>query len=582
MTSSTEPSEPTLLRAALGRCRPIFVGLLGFSAALHILGLAGPVFSLQVFDRVLNGRSMVTLALLLGITLFLLSLQALLEGVRSRLLVRAGIRFDDLVAAPVFDRLVAAGVATPRNAAHANAFRDLDQVREALAGPAALALLDAPYIPLYLLICFILHPLIGLVVVVCGVALAGLAVLNEVGTRASLRRAQIDALGAAERAAAAHRHAEVVQALGMVPAVRGAWTLSRDRMLGWQAQASDRTGGISAASRWVRMLLPVLATAVGAALVVRGDITAGVLIASSMLAARALMPIDQLVTSWRGLQGARLAWERLEAMMAETKPTAPGLPLPRPIGHLDVTRLVAVPPGSRQPALRGISFSLQPGQILGVVGPSGSGKSTLARALLGLQPALAGEIRLDGARLDQRNPDTLGRDLGYLPQDSVLFAGTVAENIARFQPDASAEQVLDAARAAGVHDLILALPDGYDTRVGDGGQGLSGGQRQRIALARALYGSPALVVLDEPNAALDGAGEDALAFALSGLKARGCAVVLMTHRIAVLGATDILLVLDGGLVRAFGPRDQVIAALSRPTPPADPQPQSTMTHEVPA
>ncbi len=553
---------PSPLDDALRRCRGGAVMLLAFSAALNVVAFAGPLFSLQVFDRVLNARSEETLVLLLALTLFLLALQAALESVRSRVLVRLGLRFDEAAAPGIFDRLVGAGLVAPRNRAMAGAVRDLDCVRDGLAGPPALALLDAPFIPLYLAACFLFHPLIGWTVVACGAALGVLAWCNDRATNGPLSRAHAAAIEAGERAADAHARAELVQALGMLAPVRALWSTSRDAMLGWQALASDRTGAVAAASRLVRLVLPVAATALGGWLVIRGEITPGVLIASSMLAARALLPIDGVVGSWRALQGARAAWARLRDLERTVSSAPVRTVLPRPSGRIDVARLVLVPPGSTRPALRGVSFDLMPGEALGVVGSSGSGKSALARALTGTFPPLAGEIRLDGARLDQFDPGRLGADLGYLPQDPALMPGTVAQNIARFRPDATAEAVTAAARAAGAHDLILALAQGYDTIVGEGGSGLSGGQRQRVALARALFGDPSVIVLDEPNAALDGAGEEALMQALAALRARGATVVLMTHRTGVLGAVDKLLVLDQGQARAFGPRDQVVAAMN--------------------
>lgn len=552
----------TTLRQALARCRAPLVALIGFSAALNVIGFAGPIFSLQVFDRVLSARSETTLLLLLALAVFLLLLQALIEAIRSRLLVRVGVQFDDAAAAPVFNRLVGAGIVAPRHAGHANAVRDLDQVREFLAGAPALAFLDAPWIPIYVGACFLLHPFVGLLVLGCGLALAGLAWVNDAATRGPLERAQAEALATSERAAAAHRQAEAVQALGMLPILRERWAEGRDALLGWQAQASDRAGAIAAAGLFVRLLVPVAATALGAWLVIRGEITPGVLIAATMLAARALLPIGQVVASWRAFQGARTAWTRLAALERAVELPRPRLTLGKPTGRLDVSRLVAVPQGSTRPALRNVSFSLEPGETLGVVGPSGSGKSMLARALVGVAPMLAGEIRLDGARLDQWDPARLGVEFGYLPQEAALFAGSIAENIARLRPRAPAEAIIEAATAAGAHEIILELPQGYDTPIGDGGHGLSGGQRQRIALARALYGDPAFVVLDEPNAALDGAGEAALLAALAGLRRARRTVVVMTHRLGVLSAVDKLLVLEHGQVRAFGWRDQVIAAIN--------------------
>lgn len=551
------------LRQAFRRLRPAFGALVGFSAASHLVGLAGPIFSLQVFDRVLNGRSLATLGLLLAITVFLLALQALLEGIRSRVLVRIGTQFDDEMAAPVFRQLLSAGVVAPRNQAHANAIRDLDQIRDNLAGPSAIAFLDAPFIPIYLFACFLFHPLFGLLVLVSGVILAALAWLNEAKTRNLLRNAQEEALASNEMALAYHRQAEVISAMGMLPAMALHYRRRRDAVLGWQGGASDRSGAIAAQSRLVRALLPVLATALGAWLVLGGAITPGVLVAAAMIAARALMPIDMLVTSWRGLQGARLSWERLEALEAIVPSKEVGTRLPRPRGHIEVSRLVVAPPGTFRPGVRNVSFSLRSGQVLGVIGPSGSGKTTLVKALVGAIAPLGGEIRVDGALVQQYDPDVLGAALGYLPQDSQLFAGTIAQNIARFEDAPDVQAILSAARRARVHDLVTTLPQGYDTVIGDGGQGLSGGQRQRVALARALYGDPAILILDEPNAALDGDGENALLAAVAELKAAGTTIVIVTHKLPILALADVVLMLDAGEQRVIGPRAKVFEAISQ-------------------
>lgn len=567
-----DPATPSRLRAALARCRGGFIALLGLSAALNLLAFAAPLFSLQVFDRVLSSRSGTTLALLLALTLFLLLLYAVVEGIRSRLLVRLGVLFDDAAAPAAFDAMAAAGIANPRDTAVAETTRDLDAVREGLAGQPALALLDLPWVPLYLLACFLLHPWLGWAVLGCGLLLAALAWANDRATTHALNRAHGQSLLAADRARAAHRQAGMLRSLGMLGRSRERWAGARDAMLGWQALASDRAGLVAAAAKLVRFAAPVLATAVGGALAISGEITPGTLVAAALIAARALVPIDMATSGWKGLQAARAAWARLLELERRHPPAPARTPLPPPTGRVEVSRLVVVPEGGGKPALRGVSFALEAGEVLGVVGPSGSGKSTLARALVGAAAPLAGEVRLDGARLDQWDAAALAPHLGYLPQDGGLVAGTVAENIARLDPDPPDGAVVAAAKAAGAHELVLALPEGYETRLGDGGRGLSGGQAQRVALARALYGEPALLVLDEPNAALDADGEAALRAALADLKARGATVVLVTHRTGVLAAADKLLVLEEGNVRAFGPRDSVIATLNGAGEPARPRP----------
>lgn len=560
MSTSKEFQEPGTLSAALSQCRPIFVSLLGFSVVLNVFALAGPVFSWQVYDRVLNSRSGTTLVLLLALVVFLLVMQAVIEGVRSRILVRAGLRFDEIAAPMVFDRMISAGAASPHSATRAAAMRDLAQVRETLAGPPILAFLDAPWIPIYIGLCFLFHPLIGWTVLGFGIALLVLALVNDRATRQPLAEAQLRAMVAMERAAASYRRSDVLKALGMQRAVRDHWQFAHDGALGWLALASDRMGVVVAGTRLVRLMVPVGATAVGAWLAIEGLVTPGLMIAASILAARALLPVDQIVSSWRSFTEARQAWRRLQDLEAATRDHAPRTRLPAPRGDLVVRSLVVAAPGSLRPVLSGVSFQLAAGDVLGVVGPSGSGKTMLARALVGIAEPAGGDLRLDGASLDQWESDVLGTYVGYLPQDVLLLEGTIAQNIARFS-DARPEDVVDAARLAGAHDMIVGLPRGYDTPIGDGGDGLSGGQRQRVALARALFGAPPLVVLDEPNAALDGPGETALLNAIASLREGGRTVVIMTHRLGVLSAVDKLLVLDGGQVRAFGQRDRVIAAL---------------------
>ncbi|WP_406856693.1 type I secretion system permease/ATPase [Alsobacter sp. KACC 23698] len=560
MPLSNDPREPGALSVALSQCQPIFTSLLGFSVVLNVVALAGPVFSWQVYDRVLNARSGATLALMLALVVFLLVTQAIIEGVRSRILVRAGLRFDELAAPVVFDKMIAAGASSPHSPTRAAAMRDLAQVRETLAGAPVLAFLDAPWIPIYIVLCFLFHPLIGWTVTGFGLVLLLLALGNDRLTRRPLAEAQLRSTVALERAAASYRRSDVLRALGMQRAVRNRWQSAHDAALGWQALASDRMGVVVACTRLVRLLVPVGATAVGAWLAIEGLVTPGLMVAASILAGRALLPIDQIVSSWRSFVDARHAWKRLHDLEQVTRGERPQTRLPAPRGDLLVNGLSVAAPGSLQPVLRGISFQLSAGDVLGVVGPSGSGKTMLARALVGIAEPAAGELRLDGASLDQWASDALGQYVGYLPQDVLLLEGTIAQNIARFS-DSRSEEVVDAARLAGAHDMIVGLPRGYDTLIGDGGDGLSGGQRQRVALARALFGTPPLVVLDEPNAALDGPGEAALLRAVASVRKSGRTVVIMTHRLGVLSAVDKLLVLDGGQVRAFGQRDRVIAAL---------------------
>ncbi|WP_150629530.1 type I secretion system permease/ATPase, partial [Pseudomonas fluorescens] len=431
----------------------------------------------------------------------------------------------------------------------------------------------APWLPIYVIATFLFHPWLGVFTVIGSLILAGLAVWNELTTRKSMSEANRLSVASSSYVNSTLHNAEVIQAMGMLTPLRRRWFNVQQRVITEQGEASDRSSRIAALSRFVRMTWQSLALGLGAILVIENQISAGVMIAVSVLLGRAMAPAEALIGSWKQMGNAKSSYERLNRLLTEFPKAAPGMPLPPPTGALSIDRLVIIPPGMQKPAVNGVTISLAKGEVLAIIGPSASGKSSLARAMVGIWTARQGSVRLDSAEVGQWSREALGPYLGYLPQDIELFDGTIAENIARFG-EVDASKVIEAAQLAGINEMILHFPKGYDTLLGTGGLGLSGGQKQRIGLARALYGHPALVVLDEPNSNLDDAGEAALVQAVRKLKANGCTVVLVTHRPSILGAVDKLLFLKDGVQTLFGPRDQVLKTLVPPTPPKAVEPRN--------
>ncbi|CAA7625497.1 type I secretion system permease/ATPase [Magnetospirillum sp. UT-4] len=557
-----DQTTPSPIRRALASCRGAIAATAGFSLFGNLLLFVSPLYMLQVYDRVLSSRSGSTLLMLTLIAGFLLAVLGIIEAVRSRVLVRAGARLDRLLASATFAGVFETAVKKP-GAGGGQVLRDLDSVRDFATGPAILVFCDAPWAPLFIAVAFLLHPLLGLVTLVGAVAIFALAVINEVVTRKALKDSAAVSFQAGGFAEASLRNAEVLHAMGMMPQMAKRWLLRHDTALALQARAADRAGTLLAVSKFVRLFLQSAILGVGAWLALDDAISGGAIVAASIIMGRALAPIEMAVGHWKGFVAARGAFARLGALLAETDAGPARLALPRPKGAVALERVFAVPPGSRTAVLKGVSFAIEAGEVLGIVGPSAAGKSTLARVMVGVWPAGAGTVRLDGADLATLPRDQVGPALGYLPQDVELFDGTVAENIARFG-DIDAAKVVEAATKAGVHEVILSLSDGYDTRIGESGRALSGGQRQRVALARALYDDPALVVLDEPNSNLDTAGEQALVEAVGGCKARGATTIVVTHRLSILATVDKILVLNAGEVELFGSRDEVMARLARP------------------
>jgi ATP-binding cassette subfamily C exporter for protease/lipase len=542
----------------------------GFSFAINLLLLVPALYMLQVYDRVLSSRNEVTLLMLTLVMVVLYLLEAALEYVRSAVLVRASAALDLQLNNRVFDASFGQYL-QKRGANPGQAFVDLASVRQFLTNQGLFAFFDAPWTPIYIAVIFLLSPWLGLFALLAGALLFGMAFLNERMTGPVLAQAGRAAAAANNYASSHLRNAEVIEAMGMLGNLRRRWFARHADFLGAHAQASDRAASINAVTRFLRLATQSGILGLGALLVIENALTPGGMIAASILLGRALAPVELAIATWRGFVSARGAYTRLDALLEAHPRTGGKLALPRPEGAVAVENLLLGAPGSSAPILKGLNFRVAPGMLVAVIGPSASGKSTLARALVGVWAPIAGAVRLDGADVHSWGKDQLGPWIGYLPQDVELFEGTIAENISRFG-ELDPEKVVRAARRAGVHDLVLHLPQGYDTQIGDGGLALSGGQRQRIALARALYGDPALLVLDEPNANLDEAGDAALIAALRMLKEEKRTVFVMTHRANVLSVSDAVILLANGTVQAHGPRDAVLKALAlRPVGEAVPE-----------
>jgi PrtD family type I secretion system ABC transporter len=545
--------------------KPYFIWAGVFSLAINVLLLAAPLYMLQVFDRVVTSRSHETLLMLTVAALAALAAMAALDAVRGRLLAAAGLALDRRIGPRVLHGILEAS-RTPNSAPQAGhgapSLRDVATLRAFLVGPGVIALFDAPWLPFFLGVIFLFHPLMGAIALGGALLMCLLAFLNERLTRRPLERTQAAGRRAGRFIDSGLRNMEVIAGLGMLPAVARRWAGLNDAALGHHAEASAVASGFSAGIKLARQFVQIAMLAAGAYLVVQQEVTAGVMIAATILLGRALLPVETLVAGWRSLVEARASWKRVRHSMDSLKGTSTTEVLPPPQGALEAERVVFGVPGRDAPLLRGVSFRLAPGESLGIVGPSAAGKSTLARVLIGVWRPAGGAVRLDGADVATWPRDRLGPHIGYLPQDVELLGGTVADNIARYsEPDPA--EVIRAAERAGVHELVLRLPKGYETEVGEGGAALSAGQRQRIALARALYGNPRLVVLDEPNASLDHEGERALLGALESLRKDGVTVVIIAHRPSLMRGIDKLLVLREGAVEAFGPCADIMRRVTR-------------------
>jgi len=560
-------SRPSELRTALIALRPRFWRATGFSLVAALLVLAPTGYMLEVYDRVVNSRSHMTLAMLTLLVLAAYAVMEVLEWTRAELMREAGMTLDRQLSTRIFNaifeanlRRLSGGTAQPMN--------DLRTVREFLHSPALMGLQEAPVALVFLVLIFAISPVLGWAALLGALLQTFLAWLTERSTQPPLIAANRTAIAAQQYVDDSLRNAQVIESMGMLRDIHRRWMLRQREFLGLQAQASDAAGSFQAASRLVQQVMTSLLLGLGAWLLLRNELSggAGMMIVGSILGGRVLAPLAQVISQWRTVVNVRDAWSRLEQLLTQLPQRPDAMSLPPPTGALTVDNLVAAAPGSPAPILRGVQFALRPGEVLAVIGPSASGKTTLARLLVGLWPAASGKVRLDGADVFTWDKAELGPHVGYLPQGVELFEGTLAENIARFG-EVDHAKVEAATRAVGLHEFIMALPQGYDSPAGRDGAMLSGGQRQRVALARALYGAPAYVVLDEPNSSLDEAGDAALTQAIQTLKQRGTTFVVMTHRTSVLPVTDKMLVLRDGSQQAFGPRDEVLAALQKAAQP---------------
>jgi ATP-binding cassette subfamily C protein len=542
----------------LASVRHAFWGLAVFSGLSNVLMLTGSFFMLQVYDRVLPSRSIPTLLGLLGLAIILYIFQGALDLVRTRLSGRVGRHLEETLGTRMYDAVVRMPLKTRGDGDGMQPMRDMDQVRTFLASGGPTALFDLPWMPLYVGICFYFHFWIGVVTLVGACVLVFFTILTEARTRGATKASAKFAMSRNALAVEGRRNAEVLRAMGMGRRAADRWNEANRHYMAANEAANDVASGLGGVSKVFRMILQSGVLAVGAYLVIHQEATAGIIIAASILTARALAPLELAIANWKGFTAARQAARRLDQLLILLPKEDEPMELPPPAQSLSVDRIHVVPPGAERPVLQNVSFGLSGGQGLGIIGPSGSGKSSLARALVGVWPHLNGKIRIDSAALDQWSSEALGRHIGYLPQDVELFDGSIAVNIARFDPDATPAAVLEAARAAGAHELILSFPEGYGTRIGESGMSLSAGQRQRIALARAFYGNPFLVVLDEPSSNLDSEGEAALTKAILSVRNRGGIVIVVTHRPKSLDGVDHVLVIADGTSQAFGRKDDVL------------------------
>jgi len=552
------------LAAALRECSGALVGIIVFSGLMNLLTLTGPIFMLQVYDRVVPSKSVATLLGLSLITAVLYGALGFFDQLRARVLIRVGAYVDEVIHPKVFKAVVTMPLRTALPGDGLQPLRDLDQIRNFISGGGPAAFSDLPFLPIQIIICFLIHPFIGWATVFGASVIFVLTLATDLTVRRLTLQVSEKSSQRLAVLEAGRRNAEALRALGMVGRVAERWAAINRAYEDSHVKVLERSGGFAGVSRVFRMMFQSGVLGVGAYLVISGEASFGVIIAASILSARALQPVEQLVANWRGFVASRQGWRRLKATLANFPDNAQPMELPPPRTSLAVESLAVVPPSSQRPAVVDVSLMLQAGNGLGIIGPSGAGKSSLVRAMIGAWMPFRGRVRLDGASLDQWEPDALGRHIGYLPQDVELFAGSVAENIARFEADADPALIVQAARAAGVHEMILRLPNGYSTEIGEAGSSLSAGQRQRIALARALYREPFIVVLDEPNSNLDAEGDAALTQAILSIRQRGGIAIVVAHRPSALEGCDLVLAMTNGAVAAFGQKEEVLRKVLRP------------------
>jgi PrtD family type I secretion system ABC transporter len=549
---------------ALRACRAAFIGVGLMSCVINVLYLTGSIFMLEVYDRVLPSRSVPTLVGLVVLAAGLYIAQGVLDLLRGRVLGRIGTSLDEAINARVFETIVRLPLLMGNRTEGLQPLRDLDNVRSFLGSQGPGAFFDLPWLPLYMAICFAFHWLLGVTALVGAIILITLTLITEFMSRSPAKEAMTLAARRNDLAAASRRNAEVLVAMGMSGRLGRRWSEANENYLAGNQRASDIAGGLGAVAKVLRMMLQSAVLAVGAYLVIYQEATGGIIIAGSILSARALAPIDLAIAHWKGFVAARQSWHRLNLLLQQMPQAAAQTLLQAPTKRLSVEAVSLAAPGDQRVIVQDVTFALEAGSGVGIIGPSGSGKSSLVRALVGVWVPFRGKVRFDGAALDQWSPNVLGRYVGYLPQDVELFAGTVAQNICRFDPEAKSDDIIAAAKEAGVHDMIIKMREGYDTQVGEQGAALSAGQAQRIALARALYGDPFLIVLDEPNSNLDSEGDEALTRAVRSARERGAIVVVVAHRPIGIEGVDQILVLKEGRMQAFGPKETVLAQVLQP------------------
>jgi PrtD family type I secretion system ABC transporter len=555
------------IATVLASCRGAFLGLGLFSGLSNVLMLTGSFFMLQVYDRVLPSRSVPTLVALAILAGLLYAFQGVIDHIRSRINIRIGVYFDEMLSSRIYDAIVRFPLRARGDGDGLQPLRDLDQVRSFLSGGGPSAFFDLPWVPLYLGICFLFHFWIGMTALVGTIVLVVIALLTELLTRVPTKTAAGFSANRNALAAAGRRNAEVLRAMGMTRRIGTLWSEANRKYLYAHQQASDVTSGLGGISKVIRMILQSGVLAVGAYLVIQQEATGGIIIAGSILTSRALAPIELAIAQWKAFVACRQALRRLHQLFTLLPKEAELMELPSPNASFSVESISVVPPGEQRMVVRDVSFALKRGHAVGIIGPSGSGKSSLARAIVGVWPLALGKARFDHANLNQWSPEALGRNIGYLPQNVELFDGTIAENISRFEVEVDPAGTVAAGLAAHAHELILSLPDGYNTRIGESGAALSAGQRQRVALARALYGNPFLIVLDEPNSNLDAEGEEALTQAILNVRARGGIVIVIAHRPSALAGVDHVLAMSQGGAQAFGEKEEVLRKVLRPSTP---------------
>lgn len=567
--SGAEPvSRRSLIARTIGSCKSAFLAIAGVSVVINLLMLTGPLFMLQIYDRVLTSRSLPTLAVLAALAAALYLFFGVLEGIRARALGRVGAKVDIGLSGEAFASNISLPLVTGGKGQGFEPVADLDRLRQFLSGAGPSAIYDMPWLPLYLAVVFLFHPILGFVAMGGALVVSVLILVNEWLARDPAAEAAAQGSKRNRFSADARRYAEAIAAMGMAGALRDRWEANNVSFLLAQSKAADRTSLFSTTIKTLRFVLQSAVLGVGGWLAVLQEITPGAMIAASIVTSRALAPVELAVAHWRGFVAARQSLGRLSLVLGHLPESDVVTEMPLPERSVQLTDAASGPPGAKIATVRGVSFSLRAGDGLGVIGPSGSGKTTLARAVVGVWPCLNGAVRLDGVETGRWDADRLGAAVGYLPQDVQLFDASVAENISRFAPSPSPDDVIAAAERANVHDLILSLPEAYDTVLGEGGIALSAGQRQRIALARALYRDPFLVVLDEPNSNLDAQGDAALNAAVLSARQRGAVVIVIGHRPSSIAAVDTLLVLQDGRQRDFGPKKQVLERLTAGNPGA--------------